>query len=844
MQSAKKNGRFGRERRELIALLLASFACVLVLVAGVTSAGGLPSSFLTLEGVPLIGLLAATGVLALIFIWMMTGTAHRKVKLAQKENAKLKHNLASADAIVRSEPQILLIWEQDKPVRIVAQTLTGVPGLPSDMDDFLRFGRWLEPNSATSLKRGLDALFARGQPFNIIVRTLADGHAEAEGRTAGGRALLRLRDTAGHRDEVARVLNQQQILARDVRSSRALLDNLPMPIWLRGRDGHLTWVNSAYVKAVEALSRAEVQESQIELLDQRQRKAVARTLDQGDSYRGRVPLIIGGERKPHDITVLPFEDATAAAAVGVAAVESAQGELDRQIAVYDRTLDRVPTAVAIFNRNQQLVFFNEAYRELWKLDTDWLKTQPTDAAVLDRLRELGRLPEAVSYPEWKANALSCYGATTSHEDWWHWPDGRTLHFMAEQRADGGVTYLYVDETERFALERDYSALSDVQSETLDSLKEGVAVFATDGRLKLYNTAFASIWKLSRRALGEAPHIDEVIAQTRKFYDDPPTWARVSRAVTSFSVEREAFDGQMMRPDDTVIDYAAMPLPDGAMLFTFSDITDAKRYERALEERNEALIAADRMKNHFIGHVSYELRTPLTNIIGFSELLASPQIGPLNLKQHEYLDDITSSSKTLLAIIDDILDLATIDAGSMELKLSPVDVRAVLEAAILGVREAALRSRLTLHIAVAEDAKHFFADEARVRQVLYNLLSNAVGFSNPGGAVHVTCERSGGMMIFTVADQGVGIPKDQQWRIFERFESRSQGSGHRGAGLGLSIVKSLVELHGGTVSLESEPGRGTSVTVCLPEDAHPAGTGEPPASQVGLSGLLPAGGNAA
>ena len=146
MQSARKNGRFGRERRELIALLLASFACVLVLVAGVTSAGGLPSSFLTLEGVPLIGLLAATGVLALIFIWMMTGTAHREAKRAQKENAKLKHNLASADAIVRSEPQILLIWEQDKPVRIVAQTLTGVPGLPSDMDDFLRFGRWLEPN--------------------------------------------------------------------------------------------------------------------------------------------------------------------------------------------------------------------------------------------------------------------------------------------------------------------------------------------------------------------------------------------------------------------------------------------------------------------------------------------------------------------------------------------------------------------------------------------------------------------------------------------------------------------------------------------------------------------------
>jgi signal transduction histidine kinase len=844
MHSAGQNAKLGNARRELIVLLFASFACVLMLFAGVITAGGIPTSLPILKGLPLIVLLAAAGVLTLICIWLMTNTTRREAKLAQKENANLKRSLAAADSLVRSEPQVLLFWEQDEPVRIVAHTLKGVPGLPDDMNEFLRFGRWLEPNSASSLKKALDSLFARGQPFNIIVRTNADGHAEAEGRTAGGRAILRLRDIAGHRGEVARILNQQQILARDVRSSRALLDTLPMPIWLRGRDGRLTWVNEAYAKAVDALSRAEVQERQIELLEQRQRKVVARALAQGESYRGSLPLIVGGKRKLHDVTVLPFEDATAAAAIDVAAVESAQGELDRQIAAYDRTLNKVATAVAIFNRNQQLAFFNEAYRELWNLDADWLKTRPTDGAVLDRLRELGRLPEVVSYAEWRAKVLSCYGTASSCEDWWHLPDGRMLHFMAEQRSDGGVTYLFVDETERFTLESDYNALIDVQRETLDSLKEGVAVFATDGRLKLFNTSFASVWQLSRRSLGEGPHVDEVIAQARKLYDDPTTWARISGAVTSFSVQREAFEGQMVRPDNTVIDYAAMPLPDGATLFTFADITDAKRYERALEERNEALVAADRMKNHFIGHVSYELRTPLTNIMGFSELLASPQIGPLNVKQHEYLDDITSSSKTLLAIIDDILDLATIDAGAMELNLSPIDVRTVLEAAILGVREAALRAELTMHIAVADDAKKFVADEARVRQVLYNLLSNAVGFSKPGGVIHITCRRSEGKMVFTVADQGVGIPKDQQWRMFERFESRSQGSDHRGAGLGLSIVKSLVELHGGTVSLESEPGRGTSVTVYLPEDGRTADASKPPTSQTGPSDLLSASGNAA
>jgi signal transduction histidine kinase len=287
---------------------------------------------------------------------------------------------------------------------------------------------------------------------------------------------------------------------------------------------------------------------------------------------------------------------------------------------------------------------------------------------------------------------------------------------------------------------------------------------------------------------------------------------------------------LVRPDGTVVDFAAAPLPDGATLLTFADVSASKRYERALLERNEALVAADRLKSQFISHVSYELRTPLTNIIGFSELLASPRTGRLNDKQREYLNDISVSSKTLLSIIDDILDLATIDAGTLELKLSRVEVRAVLDAAILGVRDRASRARLTLDIAVADDAVAFSADESRVRQVIYNLLSNAVGFSKPGDTVRISCWREDGMMAFSVEDQGVGIPKDQQRRVFERFESRSHGSKHRGAGLGLSVAKSLVEAHGGDMRLDSEPGRGTRVTVRFPEAGARPETSEPTAAQ--------------
>ena len=374
--------------------------------------------------------------------------------------------------------------------------------------------------SAQELKRGLDALFADGRPFSLPAQDRqAGGHVEADGRAAGGRAILRLRDVAGRKRDLARILDQHRQLVRDTLAGRTLLDALPMPAWLRGADGRIQWVNEAYVQAVEAGGEGEVRERQIELLETRQREAAGTALAKGTPYRERVHLISGGARKAHDVVVIPLEGASVGAAIDVAALETAQGELVRHVAAYERTLDRVATGVAIFGPDQRLTFFNEAYRALWQLDADWLATKPTDGELLDRLRELSRLPEVVNYRDWKAKILAGYKTGTEYEDWWHLLDGRTIHVVSAQRPDGGLTYLYDDATERFALESRYNALIDVQRETLDSLKEGVAVFATDGRLKLFNSAVLQIWRLPASTLKEGPHIDKIIAQCSSLYDD-------------------------------------------------------------------------------------------------------------------------------------------------------------------------------------------------------------------------------------------------------------------------------------------------------------------------------------
>jgi signal transduction histidine kinase len=480
-----------------------------------------------------------------------------------------------------------------------------------------------------------------------------------------------------------------------------------------------------------------------------------------------------------------------------------------------RSFDRLATAFAVFDADKRLAHFNQAYVDLWQLDPEWLATRPRDGEILDRLRQARRLPEKADYRAWKRTWLTAYGSNAQTEDQWHLPDGQTLHVISDSKGKAGVTYLYENVTERLLLESRYNALIEVQRETLDTLREGVAVFAPNGCLRLFNQAFAAIWQLAPHQLNGEPHIDAVIGRCRALYDNAKEWERIKTAVTAIVAERVPYETEFDRLDGSVLACAVLPLPDGGTLLTYVDVSDAKQAERALTERAEALEAADRLKTAFISHVSYELRTPLTNIIGFSELLASPLTGPLTGRQREYLGDIRLSGNTLLAIIDDILDLATIDAGTLELELSPVKVSHVIEQAVQGLEERIKQNDLTLDIEIERGIDDFIADGKRVTQMLYNLLSNAIGFSDAGGKIALRCERQESMLGFTVADQGAGIPEDYQKAAFDRFESRSHGSRRRGAGLGLSVVKSLAELHGGSVTLESAPGRGTRVTLLLP-----------------------------
>src|SRR5439155_11622431 len=246
-------------------------------------------------------------------------------------------------------------------------------------------------------------------------------------------------------------------------------------------------------------------------------------------------------------------------------------------------------------------------------------------------------------------------------------------------------------------------------------------------------------RLTPEMLAARPHIEAVSGASQPLHGDHPLWQQLRATVTAIE-NREPVNGRIERLDGNVVDCATMPLPDGAVLLTFQDVTDTVNVERALRERNEALETADRLKIDFVHHVSYELRSPLTNIIGFAHFLGDPVTGPLTEKQREYLGYITVSTNALLAIINNILDLATIDAGAMTLNLGAVDIRKTMEAAAEGVADRLVQSGIALNIRSAPDIGSFVADGSRVRQALFNLLANAIGFSPPGETVTLSAQR--------------------------------------------------------------------------------------------------------
>jgi signal transduction histidine kinase len=732
-------------------------------------------------------------------------TAKLEVTRAQRDRAEI---------FLSAEQQLFIAWDgpSGEPDIEGSSQLVGESSSPRRV---LAFGAWLTPTDAQELEQKIDRLRRSGEAFQLAVVGLSGRHYDVDGRAVGGRAVLRLREVSGDRLELIGLRERFAHSNVFIDGLRGLLEALPSPVWLRDDEGRLVFVNSAYAQAVEAKDPTDAIERQVELLDKPARSAAAKAKESSLPWRDQVHAVVAGGRHLLDVIQTPFAQWAATIAIDRQEIESMRADFQKQMDSHARTLDQLQSAVAIFDGAQQLIYRNAAYEKLWRLDTAFLAGRPSDAEILDRLRLEQRLPVEGDFRAWKARLLEAYRSPEQLHHTWHMPDGRTICVTITPNPKGGVTYLYDDMSERYDLQSRFNALYRMQNETLETLREGVAVFGADGRLKFSNPAFAALWRVARDTLAQKPHFEKIAELCKELHANDETWNDLRGVVTGLADMRQGFTRRLERSDGMVLDLSAQPLPEGASLLTFVDVTADVNVERALTDRNKALLAAEKLRNDFIHHVSYELRSPLTNINGFVHLLSDESTGALNARQLEYLGYVRKSSDALLAIVDDILDLATMDEDALELDLEDVDARAAMHAAIEGVQDRLAENKIELQIVAPDDIGTFRGDAKRVRQILFNLLSNAIGFSRPGQTVTLAAMRRQGDVVFKVVDRGRGIPPDLLDRVFDRFESHTAGSRHRGVGLGLSIVKVFMDLHGGKILIQSALGEGTAVSCVFP-----------------------------
>jgi len=688
----------------------------------------------------------------------------------------------------------------------------------------------LEPQDRGAFETALARLRAEGTAFQSSLR-FCDGRTllDAFGRRVGGTDFVAFLDGSSRIAAAAeRAALQQQ---RD--QLRAVLDALPLPVWRRDAELKIVDCNRAYAGALDAPASkvlAESREIAAGVVADNGRALASRACSSAVAQSESHHIVVSGSRRLMEFTEAPLDGA--GDLVGFAQdytnLENIQAELARHIAAHADVLENVAVAIAIYGPDTRLTFFNTSFANLWRLEEEWLATEPSLDEVLERLRERRRIPEHADFRAFKRQQLAMFTSLIEpQEELLHLPDERTLRLVVSPHPFGGLTFVYEEVTDKLALERSYNTMIEVQRETLDNLYEAVAVFGSDGRLKLSNPAYAQMWQLAPADLQGEPHVSEIIEKQRTFYDDGGDWPAMKRRIISRLTAHTAESTRLARRDGSMLQAVTVPLPDGNILLSYLDVTDSNRVEHALRERNEALETAGRLKSEFIANVSYELRTPLNAIIGFAEILTNQYFGELSPRQLDYSRGILDSSHRLLSLINDILDLATIEAGYMTLETQEVDIHTLMSSVLSLTRERARKQTLKLEFDCPTDIGALIADERRLKQALFNLISNALKFTPPGGTVTLAARRTADRIALIVADTGVGVPREDQARIFEKFERGSPHARQSGPGLGLSLVKSFIELHGGTVEMDSRPGSGTTVTCYL--NATPAAVAAPPAA---------------
>ena len=647
----------------------------------------------------------------------------------------------------------------------------------------------------------IQKLSLRGSDRRLLVRgNIADAQIYPNGA-----ALLWFFDLT----DVVLEVEQLEEEAKSARTAFAALAGLieaaPIPMWHRGNDLRLSFVNKAYVDAVGGVSGDQVTEDEIELVEpvgtETAMTHAAKAREAGKPLERVISSTLAGARRQMRVFDIPLgETGIAGLAIDVQEMMDARSDFRRLADAQRDLLDNMSAGVAQFAPDKSLAFANLPFQRTFAFRDEWLAAKPEFARVFDRMRENGKMPEVRDFPAWRAERESWFLNTSPVEENWLLPDGTHLRLLGQPSPDGGLLLIFEDRTKEAQLASARDTLLRVRTATFDNLFEAIAVFASDGKLSIWNRRFGEIWDVEEEVLAKHPRFDDLLGSVAAHLKKA-SQVTVLRELLQMTISRrEARRSQMQFADGRTFQLSTVPLPDGNALLAMIDVTDSAKVERALRERADALAEADAIKGRFLANMSYEFRTPLTSIAGFAELLKQGIAGDLTEQAKDYVEAIATSADRLSQQINTVLDFSQSEAGALPIARKPIKAQSLFDGIAASAAKLIEEREVKLTIDVQPSAGKFEGDEKRLSQALSQLLDNALTHGRKGGSVllHASGDRKNVMLV--VSDDGPGMDKE---------------AAH---GLGLSLARQLVESHGGTLTLESQAGQGTAVIITLPRKA--------------------------
>ncbi|HEX4761628.1 MAG TPA: PAS-domain containing protein [Sphingomicrobium sp.] len=771
-------------------------------------------------------------IVAAALVWLAIAAAiaivaARRFRLAETVLDAARSNAA----LLEATPARPLIVYADQKIEADAQLIRdlGLKRAPARIADLTGNDSGILEEDLAALGEDIEA--ARVSAGRLSRKVRAKGSARVFDIRGGpapspeppGTMLLWFFDTSATEEELGKVGLRLKQTEGALDSLTHLIEAAPFPMWYRGPDLKLGLVNRAFVEAVEGRDAADVIARGAELVEDDGEDgataAAAKAIESGRIQSRMQPAIIRGERRMLRIVNVPLATgAVAGFAVDVQDLEDARAELARHIEAQRELADRMTAGTAQFDADRSLSFFNRPFAMMAQLDPDWLAERPEFDRVIERMRDQQRLPEARDFPAWKAERKAWFSSPEEViEEEWMLPNGDHLRVVAQPLPDGGLRLFLEDRTEQLRLASARDTLLRVRAATFDNLFEAISVFASDGRLYLWNRRFIDDWELDEEWLSEHPRVDELVPAMAKKLVNPTAAAQIRQMVRETTNERQSSSGRITMTDGRHFQVGAVPLPDGNALFTMVDVTDSTRIEAALRERAAALEEADRVKTDFVANMSYELRTPLTSIGGFAEMLAAGFGGKLTPKSSDYVDAILESASRLSKLIDDVLDLTTSDTRGVILERERVDVAGLCRAAVESAKGRAAEKAQKLEIEIAPEAGFVFGDARRLRESIEHVLDNAIAYTDRKGRIALLAGGDEQNAVISIRDNGSGIAPEDLPRVFDRFHHVEEPGirGEAALGLGLPLTRQFVEAHGGTVEIESEKDKGTIVTLTIP-----------------------------